>query len=519
MRLTDAQRWMVLWLGLWLLLGLGGRTALLRDPGTFWHVAVGQRALATGKLVTTDPFSFTRSGQPWVDLGWLSEIGMAEVVAWGGWGGLVVATAAVLAAVFASLGLRLLRTGLTIVPVVLVLMLCLLACSHHFHARPLIFTLAAFAGECWLLIEVDAGRRPLRQLWWLVPLDVLWTNAHGGVLGGLGTLWLVAAGWCVARWLNRPGPLAGRRDVLHLMGIVGAASLAVLVNPWGVALPRTWLAVMQMPLGEIIQEHAPLDLRQPHAWAAGGLLLLYAAGLLGVLRSGLGSTHRRGVVALLRRTQAWRVTWLLPLPWLILALDRVRNLPLLAVVTVLLSAELVRAGACHAWLRRSGWLVERASNSVSVHGRRSGWAAAGWLGAALLLGGGLLGAGGRLDLGRLDAARWPVALDDELRRLEEEFPGGRLFNDMNFGGYLIYFHPRLRVFVDDRTEIYGGEFLVDYDRVRRLTPHDWERWDREYGFCGALIERGTPLDAYLGQRPNWTLRATTPSAALYRRVE
>ena len=55
-----------------------GRSALLKDPGCFWHVAVGQRMLDSGQLIREDPFSFTRGGEPWVAHQWLAECGMAE---------------------------------------------------------------------------------------------------------------------------------------------------------------------------------------------------------------------------------------------------------------------------------------------------------------------------------------------------------------------------------------------------------------------------------------------------------
>ena len=35
---------------------------MLRDPGTFWHVAAGERMLASGRIARDDPFSFTPRG-------------------------------------------------------------------------------------------------------------------------------------------------------------------------------------------------------------------------------------------------------------------------------------------------------------------------------------------------------------------------------------------------------------------------------------------------------------------------
>ena len=69
----------LIFVALWLLLLLAGRSAMLHDPGSFWHVVAGQRMLATGQVLREDPFSFTFAGRPWVADQWLAECGMAAV--------------------------------------------------------------------------------------------------------------------------------------------------------------------------------------------------------------------------------------------------------------------------------------------------------------------------------------------------------------------------------------------------------------------------------------------------------
>ncbi len=64
-------------LGIWLFLMVGGRSRLFRDPGTFWHTAAGHWIFSTGRLIDTDPFSFTFGGKPWVAYEWLGECLMA----------------------------------------------------------------------------------------------------------------------------------------------------------------------------------------------------------------------------------------------------------------------------------------------------------------------------------------------------------------------------------------------------------------------------------------------------------
>src|ERR1019366_3869605 len=43
---------------------------------------------------------------------------------------------------------------------------------------------------------------------------------------------------------------------------------------------------------------------------------------------------------------------------------------------------------------------------------------------------------------------------------------GRVFNDYNFGGYLIY--SGIPTFIDGRTELYGADFMLRYFRATQL---------------------------------------------------
>ena len=68
------------------------------DPDVWWHLRTGQLILSNHALFHTDPYSFTRFGQPWVNHEWLSEVLLFIVYRVSGFGGLIVMFAAVIAA-------------------------------------------------------------------------------------------------------------------------------------------------------------------------------------------------------------------------------------------------------------------------------------------------------------------------------------------------------------------------------------------------------------------------------------
>jgi hypothetical protein len=531
-----------LFLGLWLVLMLAGRTEMFRDPDTFWHTVVGQRILASGRIATVDVFSFTRAGRTWIPTEWLGECGMAALHRLGGWDALLTATAALLASVYTAVGSRLLRAGLGAGPALLVLAIALAASSHQFHVRPLVCSLALLAWTFSLLVDIEAGRRPLLGLAWLVPVFVLWVNIHGGVLGGLGTVGIVVAGWCGAFCAARGRPSAARSpacpgdpggipggadavprgpvrrgaDLAGLALLLAALVASTLANPFGLELPRAWGSILALPLPELIQEHAPLRLSETGGMAVLALAAVYVVALAGIF-------------------PRWpRVTWLVPLVWLVLAVERVRHAPLFAVVTVIALADLLPHTRWRAWLAaRDMWrLPEHLSAAPRLPATGQQGATHLWPprdgrlpALAVVLSALALQAGGlRAPLvGRgwvvLDAALWPVELLPQLAKSGTQADDARVFNDYRFGGFLIYHAPQVRVFIDGRCELYGREFLVEYDRAEREDPAGIEAWRRRYGFGHALVARGSPFDRHLAQDPQWTLVGRTSTAALYGRVQ
>lgn len=505
-----------IFLAIWLVLMLLGRSSLLRDPGTFWHVKVGQQMLNSGQVIETDPFSFTRPGQPWVAHQWLAECGMAIVHELSGFDGLLLVTATLLAGLYTWVASRLLRAGFHLLLCGVLLALVLLASSHQFHARPLVLSIALLGVTFSLLVDVEAGRKRLACLWWLVPLTVLWANLHAGVLAGIGTVGLVLLGWTLTWALGKDSPIRRGRDLIALAALLLACGLAVLVNPYGLDLPRAWLKTLTIPLPELIQEHRPVELTTVLGWTVVVLGLGYLFALAGVLPK-------------------WpRVTWLLPLVWLFLAVGRVRNVPLFAITAVIAAAELLPASRWAGWLQgRELLLPVPRKEPAGPRGRR--WAAA-LLPLLLVVTVALLQiAGVRAPVvgrgwAKLDPASWPVddrgELLPELEEINRTSPEGTpIFNDMAFGGFLIYHTPRLRVFIDDRCALYGSEFLQQVDRARREDPAQIDRWQQQYGFRYALVETDVKtdryemkFDRYLEASEQWRIIRRTPVATLYERT-
>jgi hypothetical protein len=502
-------RWLhpgaVVFVAIWLVLMSFGRGGMLRDPGTFWHTRTGELILGEG-FIRTDPYTFTFGGTWWVPYQWLGEVSMALAHRVAGFDAELLGAVTLLSAVFAWLSVRLLRTGLHPVLVAAVVALGLAAAGSHFHVRPHLFTLAALAATTALLVDCEQGRSPSRSLLWLVPLFIVWTNVHGGLLGGLATVLITSGGWWLFWMLGRPSPVCSWRATGGLALLALACALTMLASPYGTDMVKIWSVVMGEPvLKLIIIEHRPLDATLPYSWPIFGLAAVYLFVLFGV------------------KGREVRVTWLLPLVWFAQTIDRCRHASLFVVTTLVVLAAMWPATR---WARSLAQARPDFYQPDAAVVRRPWWAAV-WLPIlCVLLSLSLQIAGVQLPIigagwARHSAKQWPVELLDAIHA-SEPAPGepNRMFTDYLNGGFAIYHAPGYKVFVDDRCEVFGGPWLMDYltsSRTDQAAAID--RWERTYGtFNYALLSTECGFDDYFRTAPGWECVKRTESSAFYRRL-
>jgi hypothetical protein len=506
----------VLFLGLWLFLLVAGRERFFYDPGVFWHTVTGERMLAQGELVRHDPFTFTYENRHWIAHQWLGECLMAALYRLGGWDALLVATAALLAALLAWIGARLLRGGISPPATAFMLGIVFLAGAHHFHARPHLASMVGMGVTFALLCDVEMGRRKASSLVWLVPLFALWTNLHGGALGGLATATLIMTGWLLWAVLRLPSPLQTSTDRAWMATAWIGCLATIVLNPFGWQMPQTWMTIMQLSLPEMIDEHGRPNLLRVETW----MLALSVAGYLALLATTLSLRPRLNFAGVIRAVMMTRVTWLVVLIWLALGCDRVRHVPLAVIATAIALPDVLAASGRKRWFVDRGWLATEANREANLDTHSPWWRA--WRQPAMLVALVLVlsACGSGSVWARLDSTRWPIELVDDLHAIESHAGGeARIFNALDFGGFLTLYAPHLKTFIDDRCELFGDTFLRSYFEAETARPERLEAWRRQYGFEHALVRTGSPFDQYLGDQAGWQCIGRTPAGTLYHHID
>lgn len=451
------------------------------DPDLWGHLLFGQDMLAMGGVTRVDPYSFL-SHPDWINHEWLSEVlfGLAWEAA--GSAGLVLLKAIVVLTILALIyrhlrrnGLDVLRAGLVVVVVMLPLMPGLRT------IRPHLFTYLLFTLTLILLFQIDEGAH--RRAWILPILIALWVNFHGGVLAGLGAIGLWAVGWA-GLILYRDRKLASllANDRGHVWGAVAACGLALLVNPYGVELPRFLLetGTVDRPY---ITEWQPLD---PTSLKGALYLLIAGVGGASILKS---SRRLRPSAAVLLPVMA------------LLPFTALRHLSLFGISVTVLAAPQIAD------------VLQRRSRPRTGEGIVPKSVAGLMLAVGLVFLAGVPG-----DLRCIPVGdEYPV---ESVSLIEDSGARGLLVVTFSWGEYAIWhLHDRLQVSMDGRRETVYPDSIYQNHLAFRYGFGDWDKVLDSHPVDLALVPTEEAPDNLLSLKPGWGLAHRDSVAAVYVREE
>jgi hypothetical protein len=372
---------------------------------TYWHLAAGRAMSQSGRVMLTDEFSHTNFGASWLNYEWLSQVIFYNVHRVGGMP-LLTALCALLAVGSCILAWKLVRGPVADRALLVVVALPLV--TPGWSLRPQAFTMFLLVAVVHLVVR--------ERFLLLPPLFCLWANLHGAV--ALGLVVLVAD--IAAALVSRRG---WRRRAAFGMLSFGAT----LLTPLGPALwPEVWRSVSRSSVNQITEW-------MPPALALGEALFWVLSAVF---------------------------TWLLVTRWRRLDRQADRSVVLTAMLLLLLAVRASRNVVPFGLLVAPAisvllWRPDEPGRLAVAPGHRAGSAVRALLFAVSLAVAVLL-VHQRWTMTPPPADWAPVS-----REAASAIRGcpGPIYNHFNTGGFLIWFVPEQRVFLDSRHNPYPDHLL------------------------------------------------------------
>ena len=472
-----------------LVLGLFAMAARnVTDPDVWWHLRTGQLILQNHSVFHTDPYSFTRFGQRWVDQEWLSQVLIFRLYRLAGWGGLIAGFGAVIASAFLVVFLR--CPGRPYVAGVITL-LGAFASAPSWGVRPQMLTL--LLASVLLLILERSYERP-KLLWWTPLLTLLWVNLHAGYALGIVLMALFLAGDALdVAFGFKDEPLPASRLRGLALAVVACAAVVPL-NPYGAAMYAYPLETLRSrAMQSYIGEWFSPDFHQLKYLPT--LVMILATVALAAISP--RRLRPREILLLSVTTYA--------------ALRSVRHIPIYALIAIpILSAMAL------AWLQERGIAKEDPPKQISLTAAKT-------LLNAVLLAGFLVFLVVRV---RYVAHRQAAAEAKELPAAAASFiaaqhPPVPMLNHYNWGGYFIWrLYPEYRVYIDGRADLYGDAFMEDLATTYYLKGDSWQSPFEKWGIRTVVLPPDAPVVTALRSLPEWiAIYSDSQAVVLTRKVQ
>ena len=497
----------------------------ITDTDIFWHLAAGREIIAQRHFLYSDPFAFTLASPQWIDLHWLFQLLMYGLFVLGGLKALIVFKLAAVAGTVTLLCLTY-RNGIFIWACALLSALLFYEARYLVCERPVLITMLCMSAYIFLFEQVRQGGNKHR-LWLCMPLQIVWTNSQGLYPIGIFIIgaYAIEAMFEARRTLS-PSPVgegwpkAGVRSNLipptpishqekeacklffnaHILTFF-LCCLSCLVTPYGIAgllLPFKLFSriapVAQNLYSLTISENVPLFALT--GFEAGYRIAVIATA---VAVCALFVVNRK-------KLRAAHV--IMFLGFLFLAISAVRNalLYFIAIIPVIGCTVMNAAD-----LRRFTQLPRKTRRLAAA-----GAAAAGLLLIAIPFINHCSVVASCPPHRALSPFRFPEKIADYLKA--HPVPG-EMFNDIRYGGYLIWqFYPHNKVFIDGRLAIRPPRFFAEYLAVCArpdLFPYVEKKFNITHAILpSAIFTQYRKLIQWLYESPEWHLEYTDGSSFL-----
>jgi hypothetical protein len=460
----------IFFISLFVAVALLGQRMLNLDGDLPRHLLMGKYILETGSLPTTEMFIYPYFGQPYVPHEWLTNVIFYAIYKYTSLAGIVAFCAFLLACTFTIL-FNNLSTRLSMrIPIFMIIAWGAMTTSINWAVRPHLVSMFLLA--IWLVWTNDLRLGRKIGLWRFPVFMIVWSNLHGEFIAGILVLIANSAGWTIDYIRDRTSTDLNIGKNLWLVLLLSI--LASLINPSGI---DPWVNIFgfvnnQYLMSRMLEANPPnFQMTEIKVFLG---MLAFSIFLLAIKKDKMSSAQG-----------------LLLAGFSAMGLLATRNIHLYGIVAPFILAEALVETNNIAILRKLEGTLETVERNI----KGVFWPVA----TTLLLGTFLITNIYTKKFYEFSPSMFPIKA---VEWLEKNPQTGKMFNDLNWGGYIAWkLWPNQLTFTDSMADV-TGDVTMEYETAIILAPN-WEDIFNKYDIEWAILPVHSPLAFELMQAKGW----------------
>ncbi|MFN8412393.1 MAG: hypothetical protein U0Z26_08395 [Anaerolineales bacterium] len=462
----------IFFVSIFIMVLLLGNRMLNLDGDLPRHLLTGKYILQTHQIPHVESFIYPYQGKPYVSHEWLANIVFYLIYIFAGLRGIVILSAILLASTFTLILNSLTKKTNLRLSIFFLVTWGTIATSLNWATRPHLISMFLLA--IWLIQSDKLSNGNSANFWQFPLLMLVWSNLHGEFIAGILVSLAFAVGWTLDVIFN---PSSVNLTIgKKIWGVLILSVIASMFNPGGIG---PWISILgfvnnQYLMSRMLEANTP-NFQSPETRVL-LLLLAFSIFLLAIKKEKFPA----GQSLLLAGFSA-------------MSLIALRNIHLYGIVVPYVLAEaLIDFNHVPLFNR-----IE--SNLSQIESKIKGGIWPIIISSILILF--ILTSQAVNNFYQFNSQSFPVQAIDWLENHPQQ---GRLFNDLNWGGYIsLHLWPSQLTFIDSMADV-TGDVTKEYETALTLAS-GWEQIFQKYNIEWALIPTNSPLAVSLENDLKWKI--------------